>query len=143
MTWVLVATPAYLKKRGRPRTPEDLQKHDFVFFGAGLDGVDPRLEKDGRAVQLALSPRLSANETDLLRAVVTAGLGIGALPAFYCVEDLRARRLLRVLPDWNTPSTPVHAVYPSTRQISPKVKTFLEHLQAHLTPPPWELPRNT
>src|SRR5262249_19537672 len=139
VSWFLVATPSYLKKRGRPRSPDDLKKHDFVFFGAGLDGVGPRLEKDGRTVQLALSPRLSANEMDLLRAVVTAGLGIGAFPAFYCVEDLRARRLLRVLPDWNAPSTPVHAVYPSTRQISPKVKTFLDHLQAHLIPPPWEL----
>jgi len=139
ITWFLVATPAYLKKRGRPRAPVDLQKHDFLFFGAGLEGVGPRLENGGRAIQLTLSPRLSANEMDLLRAVVTAGLGIGALPAFYCVEDLRAHRLLRVLPDWNAPSTPVHAVYPSTRQISPKVKTFLDHLQAHLTPSPWEL----
>jgi DNA-binding transcriptional LysR family regulator len=68
-----------------------------------------------------------------------SGLGIAALPAFLCVEDLRARCLLRVLPDWNAPSIPIHAVYPSTRQLSPKVKTFLEHLQTHLTPPPWEI----
>ena len=139
VTWFLVATPTYLKKRGRPRAPEDLQKHDFVFFGAGLDGVGPRLEKDGRTVQLALSPRLTASDMDLARLVVTAGLGIGALPAFQCVEDLRAHRLMRVLPDWSAPSVPIHAVYPSTRHLSPKVKTFLDHLQTRLTPPPWEL----
>ena len=139
MSWFLVATPAYLKKRGRPRAPEDLQKHDFLFFGAGLDGVGPRLDKDGRTVQLALSPRLTASDMDLVRLVVTAGQGIGALPAFQCIEDLRAHRLLRVLPDWNAPSVPIHAVYPSTRHLSPKVKTFLDHLQARLTPPPWEL----
>jgi len=139
VSWFLVATPAYLKKRGRPRTPEDLQKHDVLYFGAGLDGVGPRLEKDGRHVQLALSPRLTASDMDLLRVVVTASQGIGALPAYLCVEDLRAHRLLRVLPDWNAPSRPIHAVYPSTRHLSPKVKTFLDHLQAHLTPPPWEL----
>jgi DNA-binding transcriptional LysR family regulator len=139
VSWFLVATPAYLKKRGRPRTPDDLQKHDFFFFGAGLDGVGPRLQKDGRTAQLALSPRLTANDMDLLRAVVIAGLGVGALPAFQCVEDLRAKRLLRVLPDWSAPSVPIHAVYPSTRHLSPKVKTFLDHLQARLTPPPWEL----
>jgi DNA-binding transcriptional LysR family regulator len=139
VTWFLVATPAYLKKRGRPRTPDDLQRHDFLFFGSGLDGVGPRLEKNGHTVQPALSPRLTTSDMDFLRSVVTAGLGIGALPAFQCVEDLRAQRLLRVLPDWNAPSIPIHAVYPSTRQLSPKVKTFLEHLQARLTPPPWEL----
>jgi DNA-binding transcriptional LysR family regulator len=131
-TWLLVATPAYLKKHGRPRTPEDLQNHDFLFFGAGLDGVGPRLEKDGRTVQLALSPRLTSSDMGLLRAVVTAGLGIGAVPSFYCVEDLRAHRLLRVLADWKAPLIPIHAVYPSTRQLSLKVKTFVEHLQAHL-----------
>jgi DNA-binding transcriptional LysR family regulator len=137
--WFLVATPAYLKKRGRPRTPEDLRQHDFLFFGAGLDGVGPRLEKEGRTVQLALSPRMAASDMEVLHAVATTGLGIALLPAFLSVEDLRARRLERVLPDWNAPSVPVHAVYPSTRHLSPKVKTFLEHLQARMTPPPWEL----
>lgn len=137
--WFLVATPTYLKKRGRPRTPDDLREHDFLFFGAGLDGVGPRLEKEGRTVQLSLSPRMAASDMDVLHAVAMSSLGIALVPAFLSVEDLRARRLERVLPDWNAPSIPVHAVYPSTRYLSPKVKTFLEHLQARMTPPPWEL----
>jgi DNA-binding transcriptional LysR family regulator len=70
---------------------------------------------------------------------VLAGLGIGLLPAFLCVEELRARRVERVLRDWSAPPTPVHIVYPSTRHISPKVKSFVDHLQASMTPPPWEL----
>jgi len=139
VSWFLVATPAYLKKRGRPRTPEELEQHDFLFFGTGLDGVGPRLEKDGRNVHLTLSPRMTTSDMDFLRAVLIAGVGIGTLPAFQCVEDLRAKRFVRVLPDWNAPSAPIHAVYPSTRHLSPKVKTFLEHLQSRLTPPPWEL----
>ena len=137
--WFLVATPAYLKKRGRPRTPEDLRKHDFLFFGAGLDGVGPRLEKDGRTVQLSLFPRMAASDMEVLHAVAASGLGIALLPAFLSVEDLRARRMERVLPDWNAPRIPIHAVYPTTRHLSPKVKMFLEHLQARMTPPPWEL----
>jgi DNA-binding transcriptional LysR family regulator len=137
--WFLVATPAYLRKRGRPRSPEDLVKHDFLFFGAGLESVGPRLEKDGNSVQVALSPRLAASEMEVLHTVAVAGQGIALLPAFQCVEDLRAKRLERVLPEWNAPSVPVHVVYPSTRHLSPKVKTFVEHLQARMTPPPWEL----
>ena len=54
-------------------------------------------------------------------------------------EDLRERRLERVLRDWDAPSTPVHVVYPSARHISPKVKTFVDPLQGRMTPPPWEL----
>jgi len=67
------------------------------------------------------------------------GLGISLLPAFRCLEELRTRRLERVLAGWNAPSTPVQVVYPSTRNMSPKVKSFIDHLQQSMTPPPWEL----
>jgi DNA-binding transcriptional LysR family regulator len=82
---------------------------------------------------------MTATDMDVLHAVATTGLGVAHLPAFLCVEDLRARRLERVLPDWTSPVIPINAVYPSTRHLSPKVKTFLDHLHARLTPPPWEL----
>jgi DNA-binding transcriptional LysR family regulator len=137
--WFLVATPAYLKRRGRPRSPEDLKKHDGLLFGAGLDSAGVRLEDADRSVQIALSARLLVSDMDVLYAVATAGLGIALLPAFRCVEELRARRLERVLADWNAPSTPVHVVYPSTRHLSPKVKSFVDHLHQRMTPPPWEL----
>jgi DNA-binding transcriptional LysR family regulator len=90
-------------------------------------------------VQITPPARLLVSDMDVLYAAVTAGLGIALLPAFLCVEDLRARRLLRVLRDWAAPSTPVHVVYPSTRYLSPKVKSFVDHLHARMTPPPWEL----
>jgi DNA-binding transcriptional LysR family regulator len=138
-TWLLVATPGYLKRRGRPRSPDDLSKHDCLLFGAGPDTGGLSLENGDRCVQVALSPRLTVTDIDVVYAVATAGLGIAVLPAFRCVEDLGARRLARVLADWNVPSTPVHVVYPSTRHISPKVKSFVDHLLARMTPPPWEI----
>jgi DNA-binding transcriptional LysR family regulator len=139
VSWFLVATPAYLKKRGRPRSPEDLKTHDCLFFGQALDTADLRLENGERSVRVALSARLMVGDNDILHATAIAGLGIALLPAFLCLEDIRARRLERVLRDWNAPPTPVHVVYPSTRHISPKVKSFVDHLQEHMTPPPWEL----
>jgi DNA-binding transcriptional LysR family regulator len=76
---------------------------------------------------------------DILRAGANAGIGIAILPAFQCVEDLRTRKLERVLRDWDVPSTPIHVVYPTARYITPKVRAFVEHLQQRMTPPPWEL----
>nr|AQQ75197.1 hypothetical protein [uncultured bacterium] len=77
------------------------------------------------------------------------GLFFGAGRDVYGVElerdgrsarvELPARRLERVLRDWKVPSTPVHVVYPSSRYLSPKVKTFVDHLYQRMTPPPWEL----
>lgn len=89
-------------------------------------------------MQVAVSARLLVTDMDILHAAATAGLGIALLPAFLCAEELRTRRLERVLIDWNAPATPVHVVYPSTRHLSPKVKTFVDHLQQRMTPPPWE-----
>jgi DNA-binding transcriptional LysR family regulator len=139
LSWLLVATPAYLSKRGRPRSPEDLKEHDLLFFGAGPESAVLRLENGDRTVQLALPPRMAVSDNDILHAVATAGLGVALLPALLCVADLRAHRLERVLRDWTAPSTPIHVVYPSTRHLSPKVKTFVDHLQEQLTPPPWEV----
>jgi DNA-binding transcriptional LysR family regulator len=139
VSWFLVATAAYLKKRGRPKSPEDLKEHDCLLFGAGSTTVTLRLENAERSAQVAVPARLLVSDMDVLSSAATAGLGIALLPAFRCVEDLRARRLDRVLRNWNAPSTPVHAVYPSTRHLSPKVKSFVEHLQERMTPPPWEL----
>ena len=67
-----------------------------------------------------------SNDSDVLHAAAIAGVGIALLPAFRCVEELRARRFERVLSGWNAPPTPVHVVYPSTRHISPKVKSFVD-----------------
>jgi DNA-binding transcriptional LysR family regulator len=138
-SWFLVAATAYFKKRARPRSPSDLNKHDLLFFGSGRDGAELRLERGGEHAQLALPARLMASDMDVLYAAASAGLGVALLPAFRCLEELRARRFEHVLGEWSAPSTPVHVVYPSTRHLSPKVKSFVDHLQARMTPPPWEL----
>ena len=138
--WHLVATPGYLKKHGRPRSPEDLKKHDCLFFGGGRNPVDLRLENGDASAQVALFARMIVSDMDILRTVATAGLGIALIPAMLSVKDLRAGRLKRVLPDWNPPSTPVHVVYPSSRHLSPLVKTFVDHLLERMPPPAWELP---
>jgi DNA-binding transcriptional LysR family regulator len=137
--WFLVATPAYLRKRGRPKSPEELSAHDSLLFATGTGGPAVRLENGDRSVQVPVKPRLLVGDLDVLDTAATAGLGIALLPAFHCVEALRARRLERVLREWNAPPTPIHVVYPSSRHVSPKVSRFVEHLQQRMTPPPWEL----
>jgi len=138
VTWFLVATPAYLKKKRRPRTPEDLKDHDCLLFGTGSTAVELRLENGDDAAHVAVSARLLVSDFDLVYAAATAGLGIAMLPAFRCIDDLREHRLERVLRDWAPPAIPVHIVYPSARHVSAKVKSFVEYVQQRMTPPPWE-----
>jgi DNA-binding transcriptional LysR family regulator len=138
-TWFLVATPAYLKRRGRPRAPAELARHDLALFGSASDRVTLHFQRGGERASVEVVPRLVISELEPLHVAIGGGIGIALLPAYQCVDDLRAKRLERVLRDWHAPPTPIHIVYPSTRHISATAKSFIDHLQAQMTPPPWEI----
>jgi DNA-binding transcriptional LysR family regulator len=139
VAWLFVATPAYFKRRGRPRSPGDLAKHDVLHFGFGSDRVTLHLRRGEEHADVELTPRLVTTENDLLHSAAIGGIGLALMPAYQCIEDLRTHRLERVLREWEAPPTPVHVVYPSTRHVSPAVKSFVDHLQARMMPPPWQM----
>jgi DNA-binding transcriptional LysR family regulator len=126
---VLVATPAYLKRRGRPRTPVDLKKHDCLLFGTS---PTLRLTRGTRSEDLSLNPRLLVTDMDVLESALKNDLGIAVMPTFLCDKATRAARLQRVLPRWSPPPTPLHIVYPSTRHLSPTVRSFIEYVQERM-----------
>jgi len=138
-TSFLVATPGYLKKHRRPRSPDDLKGHACLVFGTGSMSVELRLERGDERVQVPVSARLLVSDFDVLYSATIGGLGIGLIPAFRAIDDLRAQRLERVLREWSAPAIPVHVVYPTARHLSAKVKAFIDFLQQRMTPAPWEL----
>jgi DNA-binding transcriptional LysR family regulator len=134
----LVASPAYLAKSGEPRKPADLTKHESLVFGAGADRGSFRLSRKGREETVSVSGHLVANDFDLLHEAAKDGLGIAMLLFPRVAADLEAGRLVRVLPDWTAATFPIHAVYPSTRHLSPKVRAFVDHLLTTDQKLPWE-----
>lgn len=134
--YILVASPRYLKKHGRPRSPDDVAKHECLVFSVGTHPKVWRLTRGRETREVNVTPALSVNDLDILHDAVRRGVGVAMLPAFRCVDDLRTKRLERMLSDWTIPGTPVQAVYPSSRHVSPKVKALLDHLHA-MTPAPW------
>lgn len=126
----LVASPSYLRRKRPPRQPTDLAAHECVSFGARR--TPWLLQSGGESVEVAVSSRLLVNDFDLLRQTVVAGLGIGLLPEPDCAQALADGRLKRILPAWTGVETPIHAVYPSLRHLSSKVKAFVDHLQARM-----------
>lgn len=134
----LFAGPAYLARHGAPATPEELSGHALVMFSGGSLRRGWQLQQgDGSTAQRVDGPaRLRVNNSFAVRDAVVRGLGIGLLPLVVAREALAAGALLRVLPGWSTPKVPVHAVYPSNRYLSPKVRAFidlaLERLPAEL-----------
>lgn len=134
-----VASPGFLDKHGSPERPQDLEQFDCIVFGAGTQRAAWKLRRGNKVVAVSAKPRFTANDFDFIDEAALAGLGVAMLPAFRCIQYLRTGKLQRVLPGWCTPETSLHAVYSSTRHLSPKVKVFLDYLRDRMAPPPWEL----
>lgn len=135
---LVVASPTFLTKNDAPKEPGDLAQLDCVVFGGTREPASWKLSARGKTRSVEVRARLVVNDFDVLEEAVRAGLGVAMLPVFRCVGHLRTKTLRRVLPQWCSPPIPLHAVYPSTRHLSPKVKAFLDHLSDEMKPPPWE-----
>ena len=131
----LVASPAFVERHGVPEAPEAIARFPCVVFSAGREAGAWRLSSAGRKVTVVPSPRLVANDFDFLDDAVLAGAGLALIPSFRCQQYLGTGRMVRVLPEWCTPDIAMHAVYPSSRHLSPKVKALVDHLRAELVPP--------
>lgn len=123
--WVLAAAPGYLARRGWPQAVDELAHHDCLLFGAHPVLV---LMRGEQVRKLSLTPRLLVTDMDVLHSATVGGLGIAALPEQTCAQALQSGQLELVLPDWAPPSSPVHAVYPSRRHLSPTARSFMDHL---------------
>jgi DNA-binding transcriptional LysR family regulator len=130
--WHLFAAPGYLAERGRPSTPGDLSEHSALFmFRANVNPAWTLVEEASGKRETAVSllrPRMIAACTTTLKAAACAGLGIVALPAYICRDELRAGGLSRVLPGWLSDSSTITALLPNRRGMPPAVRAFLDHL---------------
>jgi LysR family transcriptional regulator, regulator for bpeEF and oprC len=129
LDYALFACPRYLERQGRPDTPDQLREHSLVMFSGGGQRrawtlVPGGIERD--AVKIEGPARLRVNNSLAVRDALLRSLGIGSLPLLIALEGMAAKRLVPVLPDWRPPGVPVHAVYPSNRYLSPKVRAFID-----------------
>jgi DNA-binding transcriptional LysR family regulator len=121
-----VAAPAYLEGRGAPQRPEDLTDHNCLIHAA-RESPWRFIGPDG-AITVDISGNLHSNTWVAVRGAAVAGQGIALLPIVLIAEDLQAGRLTRLLPDFDTGEIAVQAVYPASRHLSVKVRSFLDFL---------------
>ncbi|MFD4837480.1 LysR family transcriptional regulator [Achromobacter sp. NPDC058515] len=133
LTQVLCAAPAYLDSRGRPATAGDLQRHGMLAYSlAHAAGIAQDDDADAPAYALPAGAHTQVNNSLMLRDLLVAGLGIGALPSFLAHPAIAAGQLERVLPALAAPARHVYAVYPTNRHLQPKVRAFIDFLAEHL-----------
>ncbi len=137
---VCCAAPAYVARRGEPRTPEDLARHACLLYEyAPQRDTWTFGDRKGGERRVRVAGPVHANNGAFLAALAAEGMGIAYEPDFIVGGDLAAGRLVPLLRAFPPPATPIHIVYPSRRHLSAKVRAFTEFLLARFAQPAWAL----
>jgi len=129
---VLLASPAYLERRGSPRTPQQLREHACVVLDIGARPQRWELQRARTHTAIDVTGPLHSNNAFVLLTACKEGAGIGLLPASVAGADVRGGQLRHVLPGWASVEQGIYAVYPSARFIPAKVRAFVEFVAARL-----------
>ncbi|MBN3851777.1 LysR family transcriptional regulator [Paraburkholderia sp. Ac-20340] len=142
---VTAASPGYLKKRGRPLKPADLERepHECIQFRDPETGRPFVWEfhRPRRKVVIAARGRLTVNDVSTMHGACLAGHGIAQIMALGTQPLFDSCKLIDLFPDWPDERFPLYALYPSRRHPSAKVRAFLEFIVkvtgAEVTDVPW------
>ena len=126
MRRIVVASNEYLKQRGEPNTPEAIASHETIQFGAMTTSPDWRFVEGGREMRVACTPRFATNSADAAIQYAEQGGGLTRVLAYQAAEAIKGGRLRVVLAKFEQPPLPIHIVYPTSRLLSAKVRTFID-----------------
>ena len=129
---VVVASPAYLARRGMPQSPEDLADHDCVVRTIGPEGGTWPLTIDSRVARVPVRGVFRCNDAASANAAVAAGAGLGLAPLWQIQEDIEQGRLNVVLSAFEPHPVPVQAVWPGTVGTPVRTRLFVETLAIRL-----------
>lgn len=128
---ILVASPRYLARYGKPETLDDLRQHQFLIYTYANKPNELRFTRNGDVTTLQVKGLLESNDGQILRAAAFDGLGILVQPTYIVYEDMVAGRLVPLLDDWDLPHLTVNVAYPSRKHLSAKVRTFIDFIVEH------------
>jgi DNA-binding transcriptional LysR family regulator len=127
---ITLASPAYLETYGTPEHPDRLDGHRMVGFHSSASGALVPLEfivgKDVRNVVLPTT--ISVNAAESFHAAARLGLGIIQVPRYHAQRYVDSGELVPILQDFPLTPTPVSLLYPRNRQLSPRVRVFIDWL---------------
>ena len=136
---VLIASRTYLNSLPKglevPREPQDLLQHNCIVYSelatqnAWTFTAGPHASaENGSQVTILSQGNLQTNSSEVIRASVLSGMGIGYSPTWLFEDVMASGDLQILLPDWHTPALPIHIVSPPQRRQSAKVQAFVRHL---------------
>ncbi|MDO1580724.1 LysR family transcriptional regulator [Rhizobium oryzicola] len=124
---VTCASPGYLERFGRPTHPQELTDHQCVGFISSRTGEVMPLEfmLDKKPVMIRVQSRVSVNDSGTMAELARLGFGIIQAPRYRLQTDLESGHLVEILSDYPPTPTPLSALYHRSRQLSPRLRVFL------------------
>jgi DNA-binding transcriptional LysR family regulator len=130
----LVAAPGYLRRRGTPKTPADLTSHDCIFGPGGFGRATWGFRKGDSVITVDVAGRVHTDSGPGVLTSAVAGMGLAIISTVATGPDVKAKRLVRLLPHYALDPVEVHAVFPGGPRPSAKVRAFVDFLAEELRP---------
>lgn len=147
LDWVTCASPIYLRARGTPEHPNELQPiepqggnrvpgHVVVGYFSSLSGRAFPLEfqRGEEAITLPCQPVVAVNESTAHLNALLTGMGVGQTYRFMAQPALDSGRLQAILPDWSRPANSLQLVYPGSRHLNAKLRVFADWVAGVFAP---------
>lgn len=129
----VVASPAYIKRTSRPRHPDDLAEHDWVALTLLPTPLTWKFTSaTGEATSIQVKTRFRVDSPSALCAILEQDAGMSVLDQFSAQQSIKAKRLVRLLPEWSLPVGGIYAVFPPGRHFSAKVRAFIDFYRDYL-----------
>lgn len=132
---MIVASPEYIAAHGEPKTPDDLVDHDCIRFlnpESGREIDEWTFWENGVQRKARISSKLVLNDGEVIIAAALGGLGIACGQGYMFESHLDDGRLKPLLARWSGPSPPVIALYQHSKELSLRVRTFVDFLASEL-----------
>jgi DNA-binding transcriptional LysR family regulator len=127
--WHLCASPEYVAQHGLPGHPSALTRHNCLVFPTLMQNSIWHFSRDDEKVEVPVHGSLMANTVEALHDLAAAGMGITMLPGYMAGKDIKEKRLVALLPDWEIESgASLYAVYLPTRYVAPKLRVFVDFM---------------
>ncbi|WJV25619.1 MULTISPECIES: LysR family transcriptional regulator [Pseudomonas] len=132
LEFVLVGTPSYFAKSGRPSSPKELGIHNFILpVLTEVEGAD--INKDQEADAVVRGRVIRSNDTTLILQLAQSGFGLAYLPRWLVEADLEQGKLEMAIPGYVPFSSPLYAAYKNRRFLAPKIRTFIDFMACALS----------
>ena len=132
---VVVGTPAYFERTGKPTAPGDLAAHQAVIYDQEAGGQDWTFQRDDAEIAVILKGRLRVSAAEGVRAAVLANAGIAVASEWMFSPEIADRTVQMVLQDWELRGIDLWAVFPAGRTATTKARTFTQFVQELMRAP--------